>query len=522
MGYHWVFIILFLSISCLASALVDKSFKECMLSRVVGSNSTAIERILLTPSSSQYTQALDSLIQNPRWLNSTRKPFLIITPTHVPEILAAIACSNKLGLQIRVRSGGHDYEGLSYLGNAPFVMLDLINMRSVAINLTEETAWVQAGTSLGELYYRISQVSNTHGFPAGLCPGIGLGGHISGGGFGTMLRKYGIAADNVLDAHLIDKDGMVHDRKAMGEDLFWAIRGGSATSFGVILKWKIRLVKVPAIVTAFTIQRTLEEGATKLTHRWQQIADTLHPDLFIRVVAQNSGANSKTITTIFNSFFLGGIDRLILIMNGSFPELGLQAKDCIEMSWIQSVLHFGGYNKDDPPEVLLKRTKSNNFFKAKSDFVKVPIPENELEGIWKMVLSADTLALMIMDPFGGRMNEISEPDIPFPHRKGNLYNIQYMVIWEENNIEVSNKHVKWMRMLYKYMTPYVSKSPRAAYLNYRDLDLGINKLDNTSYIEANVWGEKYFKGNFRRLAEIKTKSDSINFFRSEQSIPLLK
>ncbi|KAE9616900.1 putative tetrahydroberberine oxidase [Lupinus albus] len=522
MGYHWAFLILLLSISCSASTLVDKSFKQCMLTRVVGSNSTSIERIVLNSSSSQYTQALDSLIQNPRWLNSSRKPFLIITPIHEPEILAAIACSSKLGLQIRVRSGGHDYEGLSYLANTPFVMLDLVNVHSIAINLTEETAWVQAGTTLGELYYRISQVSNVHGFPAGLCPGIGLGGHISGGGFGTMLRKYGIAADNVLDAHLIDKDGTVRDRKAMGEDLFWAIRGGSATSFGVILKWKIRLVKVPAIVTAFTIQRTLEEGATKLIHRWQQITDKLNPDLFIRVVAQNSGANSKTVTAIFNSFFLGGIDRLIPIVKASFPELGLQAKDCIEMSWIQSVLYFGGHSKEDPPEVLLQRTKSNSFFKGKSDFVKVPIPENGLEGIWKMLLSEDTLALMIMEPFGGRMNEIPEPAIPFPHRKGNLYNIQYMVIWEEKGIEVSNKHVKWMRMLYEYMTPYVSKSPRAAYLNYRDLDLGTNKLDNISYTEASVWGEKYFKGNFRRLAEIKTKSDPVNFFRSEQSIPLLR
>jgi hypothetical protein len=54
---------------------------------------------------------------------------------------------------------------------------------------------------------------------------------------------------------------------------------------------------------------------------------------------------------------------------------------------------------------------------------------------------------------------------PFPHRKGNLYNIQYVVKWEVNGIVASNKHVHWIRMLYKYMKPYVSKYPRAAYLN---------------------------------------------------------
>jgi len=359
-------------------------------------------------------------------------------------------------------------------------------------------------------------------FQTGLCPSVGIGGHISGGGFGTLFRKHGLAADHVVDAYLIDVNGRILNRKSMGEDVFWAIRGGSAASFGVILAWKIRLVRVPPIVTVFTIHKTLEEGATKLIHRWQYIADKLPKDLLIRIVAQTNGANSITIQTMFNSLFLGEKDNLITKMNESFPELGLQEKDCIEMSWIQSVLYFAGYTKYDPIELLLNRTVAyKSPFKAKSDYVKKPIPETGLEGIWRMLLKEDTLALLIMEPYGGRMSEISESEIPFPHRKGNLYNIQYMVKWEVNSIEESNKHIKWMKKLYKYMTPYVSKSPRAAYYNYRDLDIGRNKHSNTSYSEASGWGIKYFKGNFRRLAQIKTKFDPQNFFRNEQSIPLL-
>lgn len=44
----------------------------------------------------------------------------------------------------------------------------------------------------------------------------------------------------------------------MGEDLFWAIRGGGGASFGVILSWKIKLVSVPPIVTVFAVNRSLE------------------------------------------------------------------------------------------------------------------------------------------------------------------------------------------------------------------------------------------------------------------------
>ncbi|XLR69657.1 cannabidiolic acid synthase-like [Arachis hypogaea] len=115
------------------------------------------------------------------------------------------------------------------------------------------------------------------------------------------------------------------------------------------------------------------------------------------------------------------------------------------------------------------------------------------------------------------MSEIPESATVFPHRKGMLYGIQYSVSWNFN--EDATKYIKWIRTLYDYLAPYVSKLPRRAYLNYRDLDLGVNG-PNTNYVETQSWGLKYFNYSFKRLVEVKARVDLGNFFKNEQSIPI--
>ncbi|KAL3510804.1 hypothetical protein ACH5RR_030205 [Cinchona calisaya] len=507
------------------SSLVASSFIHCISYKLPSNNS--ILNVLYLPNNSSYSFILKSTIHNLRFLKpTTPKPLATITPLDYTHVQVTVECCEQNGLQIRIRSGGHDFEGTSYRSEVPFVMLDLKNLSSISIDMEKNNAWVDSGATIGELYYSIAQKSPVHGFPAGLCPTVGIGGHLSGGGVGNLIGKYGLAADNVIDALMIDAKGRILDRKSMGNDIFWAIRGGGAASFGVVVAWKIKLVQVPPMVTVFDLTKTLQPEAITLIHRWQFVAHKLSEDLLFRITISSTIDGRGGIEATFSSLFLGRADQLLEMMEESFPEIRLRKEDCIEMSWIESVLHFAAYQRGETIEALKIRINPlpNSYFKGKSDLVYKPIPYEALEDLWKRCSNVTSPFIHIeLHPYGGRMNEISESESPFPLRKNVLFEILYIVSWmDDKDGKSSENNINWIRRLYDFMTPYVSKGPRGAIWNCRDLDLGENDVcGGSNFSKSKVWGYRYFKNNFRRLAIVKGKVNPHNFFYYEQSIPPL-
>ncbi|KAK8500339.1 hypothetical protein V6N12_068826 [Hibiscus sabdariffa] len=521
-----LFITLF-SLSCRANSQSSpvNNFLHCLNYE----SNPVLSRSIYLPSHPHFQSVLRSRIKNLRFLSpETPKPVAIVAPTLIHHVQGAVICARDNGLQIRIRSGGHDYEGLSYRSNVTFIILDMLNFRSIDIDVENETAWVEAGATLGELYHGIGNKSNKHAFPSGICPTVGIGGHISGGGYGNLMRKYGLAADHLVDAIIVDALGNVHDRASMGEDLFWAIRGGGGASFAVIVSWKINLVRVTETVTVFNVSFTLEQGATDLVYKWQQIAPNIDEGLYLKVrltpLINGTSRGNKTLKASFVGFFLGRRDELVSIIDKSFPELKLTKDDCHEMRWVESTLFYARFPPGTPVDVLLNRTTwTPVFFKNKSDYVKNLITKQGLNKIWKMMIDARSSIrgkfYMEWNPYGGKMNEIPESDIAFPHRKGNVFLIQYALSWHEDDSNVSFHNIDKLRKFYAAMAPYVSKDPRETFLNYRDLDIGKNPSNETRFEEAKVYGRKYFMDNFTRLTKVKAMVDPSDFFKYEQSIP---
>ncbi|XP_028958858.1 berberine bridge enzyme-like 21 [Malus domestica] len=514
------------SASWAASDSVYDSFLQCLKTKTNSANTSQLSNIVYARNNPSYTPVLQAYIRNSRFnKTSTPKPLLIVTPLTESHVQASVLCAKLAGLQLKIRSGGHDYEGISYWSSQKFIVLDMFNLRSIKVDIKDNSVWAQSGTTLGELYYRIWEQSKVHAFPAGICQLVGVGGHISGGGYGNLLRKYGLAVDNVLDAQIVNAKGELLDRKSMGEDLFWAIKGGGGGSFGVIISYKLKLVSVPEVVTIFRVEKTLEQNATALVSRWQEVAPTTDDGLFLRLLLQPVSSKvkkgEKTIRASVLAEFLGNADQLVKLLGEEFPELGLKKENCTEMSWIESVLWWANFDIGTSPKALLDRMPNDaNFLKRKSDYVQTPISKDGLEWLWKKMIELGKTGL-VFNPYGGEMSRIAPSETPFPHRAGNLYKIQYSVNWEDAGEDLEKNYTTQSKRLFSYMTPFVSKNPRSAFLNYRDLDIGATSTGAPTYEEGKVYGVKYFNDNFDRLVKVKTAVDPENFFYNEQSIPIL-
>ncbi|XP_004495433.1 berberine bridge enzyme-like D-2 [Cicer arietinum] len=518
------FLLLSFNVSlCLSSSLEDFTF--CLDDSKI-KNFTAFPYKDRDQSSAyNYFKILNFSIQNLRFAEpTTPKPIAIVLPESLEQLQKTVACCREFSFEIRVRSGGHSYEGTSSVADdgAFFVIIDMMNLNHVWVDMETETAWVEGGATLGETYYAISQASDAHGFSAGSCPTVGVGGHIGGGGFGLLSRKYGLAADNVLDALLVDANGRLLDRETMGEDVFWAIRGGGGGLWGIVYAWKIKLLKVPQIVTGFVVSRTgTKSDIAKLVNKWQHVAPNLEHDFYLSCFVGAGLPEAKTIglSATFKGFYLGPKSKAISILNHAFPELGVIEEECREMSWIESVVFFSGLNYGASVSELRNRYMQNKeYFKAKSDFVRNHVPFVGIKTALD-ILEKEPKGYVILDPYGGMMHSISSESIAFPHRIGNLFTIQYLIYWKEVDNDKSSDYIDWIRGFYSSMTLFVSWGPRAAYINYIDFDLGVmERITIDGMVKARVWGEKYFLSNYDRLVRAKTLIDPNNVFTNQQGI----
>lgn len=185
------------------------------------------------------------------------RPAVILRCRTVEDVIAAVAIGRESGVEVAVRGGGHSLSGQSTTEGG--VVIDLSSLRSVEIDAERRLARVGGGATWADL----DAAAAEHGLATtgGLIPSTGVAGLTLGGGIGWLMRRHGLACDNLVGADLIAADGSRH-RASHGDDeeLLWGLRGGGG-NFGVATTLELRLHPVATVVggmALFPIERGRE------------------------------------------------------------------------------------------------------------------------------------------------------------------------------------------------------------------------------------------------------------------------
>ncbi|KAH7133850.1 hypothetical protein EDB81DRAFT_887662 [Dactylonectria macrodidyma] len=165
----------------------------------------------------------------------------IVFPKTSEDVSIAIVYANQVKLRIAIKCGGHHASGANSVEDG--LVIDLNELGSVALNNDRSEVTVGGGC-LWEGVYTFLRNEGLACIGGGV-HNVGVGGHVTGGGYGPLTQKYGMACDNLISATVVLADGrIVTASDSENSDLLWRIKGGSS-NFGVVVEFVLKTVPDP-------------------------------------------------------------------------------------------------------------------------------------------------------------------------------------------------------------------------------------------------------------------------------------
>lgn len=198
-----------------------------------------ISGVVILPGDPNYEQASTVLF-------AKGTPALVVVPNTSKDVVKSVAFARKNKLALSLRNGGHSAAGHST--NDGGMVIDVRHFSEIKI-LDERQRLVRAGA--GASWETVAKAVQPHGWAisSGDTKSVGVAGLTLAGGIGWLVRRDGLAIDNMVAAELITADGQLLRVSATEHaDLFWALRGGGG-NFGIVLSFDFAAHPVDDVFT---------------------------------------------------------------------------------------------------------------------------------------------------------------------------------------------------------------------------------------------------------------------------------
>ncbi|MEE2898184.1 MAG: FAD-binding protein [Gemmatimonadota bacterium] len=431
---------------------------------------------LLLADDSGYDQA--RRILNPSF---DKYPALVVQPTGVADIRTAVDFArDNGGLLLAVKCGGHSHSGKSTCDRG--MQIDLSRFRDVRVDLSAQTGRVTGGSLLGQLDHE----AMAHGLvvPMGTVSHTGVGGLVTGGGFGRLARRFGLSVDSLLSVDVVTADSELrHASASENPGLFWGVRGGGG-NFGIVTSFQFQLHAMQRQVLGGAIFFPLSRARDVLRlygDYGPEQPDELQLDL---IMAQSPGGPPVAGFGVCYSGDPNKAEAALAPVRG----LGTPIIDSVAPTDYVALQRSG--DTDDPRAVAGY---------MKSGFL-TEMPQGLIDALVEGFQGhPDRTTQVVFQQSGGKIARVSPDATAFAQRDA-IANMLPSVGWSYG--DNPDEHIAWCREYWTHLEPFT----HGFYTNDGD-----EEATNESVAEN-------YQQNIERLTEVKNRYDPENLFRLNANV----
>jgi ribonuclease T2 len=251
------------------------------------------------------------------------EPRLVAWPMNVDHVQKLVKFASQHRLCIAVAGTGGDFNNRHSCPDGMMIRTAL--MKDIQWDLSDTSGLgypsvrMGPGHTFAEVHYSGSLQTPSSYIAAGWGQSVGVVGWHLGGGHGPFAKSKGLGVDNLLEVEIVLANGTaVTANEKCNADLFWALRGGGGSTWGVIVSITSRAHAAPddgftdapwvteaglCRVDTDTFAEELVQTLSELSSRWGVVIDaTVHGE---KPTAKNLFCG-KRFTAFGDFVFLGG------------------------------------------------------------------------------------------------------------------------------------------------------------------------------------------------------------------------
>jgi aclacinomycin oxidase len=466
---------------------------------------------------------------NTRFVGSPDEIWLVRNADDVERAVnRAIACDKR----ITVRSGGHCFESL--VDNPQVrLLVDTSEMRRVTFDRRMNAFCVEAGARLGDVYRALYEGWGVT-VPGGTCPEVGVGGHVSGGGYGPLSRRYGLIVDHLYAVEVVVAPRGHKARTIIAtrepddphRDLWWAHTGGGGGGFGIVTRFWFRTPWATGGPRSLLPRPPSRMRKSVVSWPW----DGLTEANFTRLVTNHNAwhaANSdpgSPYSVMHSSLslftWLAGRVDLEIRMDATLPDTDRLHDDYIAaLSEGVGVEPTVDITEGTWLDIILEPTVTNEFTRSKSTggHMRKVFTEDQIAAMYRALTDPNHFGggFVYLASYGCAINTVAPAARAIPQRDS-ILKLWYCTVWDEPVLDEAE--IEWLRALRGSVHaggfPVPNDRQDGGYINYPDVDIRDPGQNRTGV----PWYRIIWKDNYPRLQRVKNAYDPRNVFRHALSL----